>query len=66
MRNVPIKMTPEEIAYIGRQLPNRSEFVRRLIHQHQDMAALQALVAGLKASREKGGGSGDPSSRQDV
>lgn len=52
MRVVSIKMSDEEIAYIGKQKPNRSEFVRRLIHQHKDMQKLQAVIDGLQKYRE--------------
>lgn len=53
MKPVSIKMSDEEIAYISKQSPNRSEFIRRLIHQRKDLQGLQAIVDGLKRQREE-------------
>lgn len=54
MINVPIKMTAGEIEYIGRQRPNRSEFIRRLIHQHQDLGDLKRLLSIMKGQEPEG------------
>lgn len=60
MRIVPIRMSEVEIEYINKQKPNRSEFVRRLIHQHMDLDKLHAFVSDLRGQRE---GEGDVSPR---
>jgi hypothetical protein len=53
VRLISIRVTDEDYDYINRQEPNRSEFLRKLIYQHRDMAGLRAVVEGLK--RRKGG-----------